>query len=169
MSVYFHPIIYIAQLLFTHKPNPGMLDFPKLTNVSSLTSLSAHKCTLSGDISLFCSCIVFLAGSRSDHCLALHFVCVCLCICVFSFAFVIWHLCVSSQRRFASYSISPIVAQNQDGGFFYHPLTSQSAKSCESDELGGSQRSPLTSSLPSQFITNTTIILAITAAFTSMN
>ena len=167
MSVYFHPI---AQLLLTHKPNPGMLDFLKLTNVSSLTSLSAHKCTSSGDISLFCSCIVFLAGPRSDHCLALHFcVFLSLYLCAFSFLFVTWHLCVSSQRHFASYSISPIVAQNQDGVFFDHPLTSQSAKSCESDELGGSQRSPLTSSLPSQFITNTTIILVITAAITSMN
>ena len=91
MSVHFHPIIYIAQLLFTHKPNPGMLDFPKLTNVSSLTSLSAHKCTSSGDISLCCSCIVFLAGPRSDHCLALHLVCVSLFVFV-CFLFFICHM-----------------------------------------------------------------------------
>ena len=88
MRVYFHPIIYIAQLLLTHKPNPGMLDFPKLTNVSSLTSLSAHKCTSSGDTSLFCSCIVFLAGPRSDHCLALHFLCVSLFVFVCFFFFM---------------------------------------------------------------------------------
>ena len=169
MSVYFHPIIYIAQLLLTHKPNPGMLDFPKLTNVSSLTSLSAHKCTSSGDTSLCCSCIVFLAGPRSDHCLALHFVRV--SVFVFVFFLCICHMTSVCQLPEALCQLfdQPICGAESRRGFFYHPLTSQSAKSCESDESGGSQRSPLTSSLPSQFIANTTIILAITAAITSMN
>ena len=99
MRVYFHPIIYIAQLLLTHKPNPGMLDFLKLTNVSSLTSLSAHKCTSSGDISLCCSCIVFFREFQvwSLSCLAF---CVCfsLCICVLFLFYLSHDICVSAPR-----------------------------------------------------------------------